>query len=521
MVHTAALLRRLRIRAGSEQLVRQLLGNRVLGSLALLFDRFRVARVAAGGLALALLALSLSCQAPVLSQDGQLVFSEGGQRGASVLTANGVQFIDRSARPTPKLRTSAYEAWEPPTGFLLPASGVLTQRSRPVSVPGRGVGFVLRASDAYAPTWGGEVLLRIDVEVPVEAFPELRSQLRVPAELVLIVDFSNRSGLELVYTALEQLGGRDRVSVLDARRNQRLVPPLPGTHRALIAGAIEQNLNVEYAGPGELEAALEVARAHLAPTRGQPIGERPVRRLLLLSDGIGFATARGLPVRKLEQIEGQLGSANLLVMATTQRAALPPQFAHTSGDLESREQALRVWLPPPGPVVIRDLEIAVDGAPAPTRILEASGADVEWGLERDSVPLGDFNLGESRTEMLRVSVPHWVDGQPLALKFSARYRAQDQASYSRSRATLGLRYTNDIEILADRRHGDVIAYASALAMVRRLERVFQGRDVERLGGLESVVLWQAKGLDLLAKSSRDASLAEQAELLRILLEATR
>src|SRR5690606_28337007 len=152
-----------------------------------------------------------------------------------------------------------------------------------------------------------------------EAFPELRSQLRVPAELVLIVDFSNRSGLELVYTALEQLGGRDRVSVLDARRNQRLVPPLPGTHRALIAGAIEQNLNVEYAGPGELEAALEVARAHLAPTRGRPIGERPVRRLLLLSDGIGFATARGLPVRKLEQIEGQLGSANLLVMATTQR----------------------------------------------------------------------------------------------------------------------------------------------------------------------------------------------------------
>src|SRR5690606_18215080 len=128
------------------------------------------------------------------------------------------------------------------------------------------------------------------------------------------------------------------------------------------------------------------------------------------------------------------------------------------------------------------------------------------GLERDSVPLGDFNLGESRTEMLRVSLPHWVDGQPLALKFRARYRAQGQPTYSRSQATLGLRYTNDIEVLANRRHGDVIAYAYALAMVRRLERVFQGSDVERLGGLESVVLWQAKGMDLLAKSSGDSSL---------------
>ncbi len=464
---------------------------------------------------LLLLALSVGCAAPVLSQDGQLVFSEGGQRGASVLTANGVQFIDRSTRPSPTLRTSAYQAWEPPTGFLLPASGVLTERSRPISVPGRGVSFVLRSSDAYAPTWGGELLLRLDVAVPVEAYPELRSHIRIPTELVLIVDFSNTDGTSLVYEVLEQLGARDRVSVLDARRNQRLVPPLPGTHRALIAGAIEQNLAFEHAGRTELDAALDVARAQFG-------SQRAARRLLVLSDGIGFATSRGVPVRKLEQLARQIGAANVLVLATTERAALPvAPFVRAGGDLDARAQVLRDWLPPPGPVVIRDLEIEIDGAPAPARVLEASGADVEWGLERDVVPLGDFNLGESRTEMLRVSLPNWVSGQPFTLRFRARYRAHGQTAYSRSRATLGLRYTDDIEVLGDRRHGDVIAYASALAMVRRLERVFQGSDVERLGGLEGTVLWQAKGLDLLAKSSGDRSLADQAELLRTLVRATR
>jgi hypothetical protein len=266
----------------------------------------------------------------------------------------------------------------------------------------------------------------------------------------------------------------------------------------LIAGAIEQNLAFEHAGRTELDAALDVARAQFG-------SQRAARRLLVLSDGIGFATSRGVPMRKLEQLARQIGAANVLVLATTERAALPvAPFVRAGGDLDARAQVLRDWL-----------------APAPARVLEASGADVEWGLERDVVPLGDFNLGESRTEMLRVSLPNWVSGQPFTLRFRARYRAHGQTAYSRSRATLGLRYTDDIEVLGDRRHGDVIAYASALAMVRRLERVFQGSDVERLGGLEGTVLWQAKGLDLLAKSSGDRSLADQAELLRTLVRATR
>ncbi|MGE0327295.1 MAG: hypothetical protein AB7K71_13630 [Polyangiaceae bacterium] len=450
----------------------------------------------------------------MLSQDGQLVFSEGGQRGATVLTANGVQFIDRSEPPQPVRRTSAFEPWEPPTGFLLPANGVLTRRSKPISVAGRGVSFVVRTSDVYAPTWGGELLLRVDVVVPARAFPQLGAELRSPTEMILVVDFSNPEALDLVYTALEELGARDRVMVLDARRNQRLVPLLPGTHRALIAGAVEQNLAHPHPARGALYAALETARKEL---RGK--GKRG--RVLLISDGIGFADTRGgIPERALSELRRELAD-RVLVVAADEHAQFPGDAAAVRGGLEQRLDALVDWLPPPGPVVIRDLTLELTSAPAPLRILEASGADVEWGLEADRLPLGDFNLGESRTEVLRVAIPEWHEGQPLTVRLKADYRVEGLSKHSRSSLNLGLRYSQDIELLANERNGDVIAYASGLAMVRRLERVFQGSDVDRLGGLKGIVEWQAKSLQKMARVSRDPSLAQQAEVLETLLEATR
>ncbi|MCA9628859.1 MAG: VWA domain-containing protein [Myxococcales bacterium] len=457
--------------------------------------------------------LLLGCAAPVLSQDGQLVFSEGGQRGASVLTANGVQFIDRGERPQPTRRSSAFEPWVPPTGFLLPANGVLTRRSKPISVAGRGVSFVVRTSDVYAPTWGGELLLRVDVMVPAQAFPHLQSELRSPTEMVLVVDFSNPEALELVYTALEQLGAKDRVMVLDARRNQRLVPLLPGTHRALIAGAVEQNLTHPGAPRSALYGALEAASSQL-----RAAGHRG--RALIISDGIGFSETRGgVPERALDALQRQLGE-RLLLIAADEHSAFPSRALVASGGLEQRLETLVDWLPPPGPVVIHDLTLELTSAPAPMRILEASGSEVEWGLEADRIPLGDFNLGESRTEVLRVSIPEWLEGQPLVLKLRASYRVEGRRGYSRSRLNLGLRYSEDIELLANERNGDVIAYASGLAMVRRLERVFQGSDVDRLGGLTGVVQWQARSLERMARVSRDPSLAQQAEVLHTLLEAT-
>src|SRR3954471_12185342 len=84
------------------------------------------------------------CAAPALSQDGQLVFTEpGGRRGASVLTANGVQFMDSTDLPRPVERRSANDPWQAPTGFLLPRDGVWRETSSPVPIQGHGLGVVL------------------------------------------------------------------------------------------------------------------------------------------------------------------------------------------------------------------------------------------------------------------------------------------------------------------------------------------------------------------------------------------
>src|SRR3954465_2061357 len=104
--------------------------------------------------AVLLAAASAGCEAPFLAKDGQLVFAErGGRRGASVITANGVEFMDADDIPSPILRRSVTEAWRAPTGFLLPSDGVWRESSRPVPIEGRGVGIVPRSSDTLVPSW--------------------------------------------------------------------------------------------------------------------------------------------------------------------------------------------------------------------------------------------------------------------------------------------------------------------------------------------------------------------------------
>src|SRR3954471_6411424 len=78
--------------------------------------RRRTARARVGIIG-ALVAVT-GCAAPVLSRDGQLVFSQGGAHGASVITAHGVEFLDRTEIPQPVVRRSVNEPWRPATGFL-------------------------------------------------------------------------------------------------------------------------------------------------------------------------------------------------------------------------------------------------------------------------------------------------------------------------------------------------------------------------------------------------------------------
>ena len=72
---------------------------------------------AAAVAAAAVLALGAGCERPVLSRDGQLVFQQKGAHGATVITANGVEFLDRAEIPQPVVRRSADEPWRPATGM--------------------------------------------------------------------------------------------------------------------------------------------------------------------------------------------------------------------------------------------------------------------------------------------------------------------------------------------------------------------------------------------------------------------
>src|ERR1700691_1520778 len=101
--------------------------------------------------AVAVLALGAGCERPLLSRDGQLVFQQKGAHGASVITANGVEFLDRAELPQPVVRRSTDEPWRPATGFLLPSDGVWRKTAVPVAVEGRGLAVVLRSSDVLIP----------------------------------------------------------------------------------------------------------------------------------------------------------------------------------------------------------------------------------------------------------------------------------------------------------------------------------------------------------------------------------
>ena len=54
------------------------------------------------------------------------------------------------------------------------------------------------------------------------------------------------------------------------------------------------------------------------------------------------------------------------------------------------------------------------GVPAPTHVLEATSGDTVWTLDGGDLSLGALHAGETRTEVLRITVPPWA----LPPKFS-------------------------------------------------------------------------------------------------------
>src|SRR6185437_11758674 len=162
-----------------------------------------------------------ACAHPVVARDGKLVFQQGGGHGAAVMTANGLEYHDNADEP-----------WRAPIGFILPADGRFTETSKPHVLATPGLAIVLRPSDTLVPSWGGEVLVRVDVIAPAA-----EGTARWGENVAIVIDGEGSDTTTLVDAALAQLAGRDRVTILDAHGARLIVPTMPASHRSMAIAA--------------------------------------------------------------------------------------------------------------------------------------------------------------------------------------------------------------------------------------------------------------------------------------------
>ncbi|HEY3821879.1 MAG TPA: hypothetical protein VGL81_32155 [Polyangiaceae bacterium] len=434
-----------------------------------------------------LLALTCGCARPFLARDGTLVFQEKGAHGASVLTANGLEFHDVTDVPKRVVVRDPYEPWRAPLGFLVPASGRFTKTSTPTLVATPGLAIVLRPSDTRVPSWGGEMLVRVDVLAP--AAP---GTARWGEDVAIVLDGRGADTGALAEAALSRLGGRDRVVVVDAAGAHVVVPPMPASNRSLILAAIERR--VASPPDARIDPARAVAKALEVLTRGT------LRRVLVLSEA-------GVDARD-EALRG-LGDE-----------MVPLSVVSTRGDdLDARRGYIEAFVPASGDTAFRDVVLGFEGTPAPSHVLEASGGDARWELEGGDLALGDVRAGDERAEVVRVTIPAWTAGEAFTLHVAVRFDDVARNGEHRTmKVDLPCTYDDDVVRLAESRHGDVIAYASALATLARLDATFLGGG-QTPGDLRPIALMHARSLGLLARDMHDPAAAAQAALLEALLSA--
>lgn len=466
---------------------------------------------------LALLTVGLAgaaCAPPVVARDGTVVVQEQGAHGAAVMTAHGVEYRDQTDLPKRVVVKDANAPWRAPVGFILPANGRFTQTSHPTLLTAPGLGISMRPSDTRVPSWGGEVLVRIDL-----LSPPAPGATREPAQAVFVVDGAGEEASPLTDAALRQLGGKDHITVIDVRGAHVVVPTMPASHRSLSSAALMKRLTQPRTDPADLAASLDRARAAAGATGG--------RLVVLFTDGESGKKLDAAGTAALHAL-GQSG-IQVLVVATTARTnfdALNALVAEASGTLvsdetlEGRMRTLREDLPAPGPVLFGDVTLTFEGTPAPSHVLEASGGDVRWRLDAGELALGDVVAGEMRTEVVRVTVPAWVPGEKFSFGVTAHVVDPSHNGDRRDfKAEIPCIYDSDLARIAASRHGDVIAYASALATMSRLDEAFVGPGVERAGGLRALAEMHASSMTLLARDMHDPQIAEQAEILTALLQA--
>ena len=291
--------------------------------------------------------------------------------------------------------------------------------------------------------------------------------------MLLVVDGRGGDTLALAQAALEQLAGRDRVAVWDTAGARSLLPFLPASNRSMVLAALEKTLKKPVNAPVDLGTTLERAVASVPKTPA-------VARVLVLTSGASDPYDKAVA----KALDG-LGKTRLSAVGTTRvtdygrisaLTALSGGVASAAADLDSRIEAVREAVPVSGETAFRDVRLTFEGTPAPSHVLEATGGEVRWRLDAGELALGDVRAGEARTELLRVTVPQWVPGERFY--FTVTATLTEGTSRRSFAANVPCVYDDDIERIAKSRHGDVIAYASAMATLKRLDAAFTGDKVK-------------------------------------------
>lgn len=410
-----------------------------------------------------------------------------------MLTANGLEYRDREDVPERVVVRDPNEPWRAPIGFILPKDGRFTVASVPHVLATSGLAIVLRPSDTRVPSWGGEVLIRVDVIAPAA-----EGTARWGENVAIVIDGDGPDAVLLADTALAQLAGRDRVTILDAHGARTIVPLMPASNRSMVVAALSTHLKRRARPARELGRAVREAGAAIG-------GAKDVTQRVLILGEAAIDNAGIEEVAKLTERGVQVAKV----------ATRGPE-----DDRDERIEAVRSAIPQAGVTTFRDVRLTFQGAPAPSHVLEASGGDARWMLDGGVLALGNVRAGEARTEVLRVSVPAWVPGE--AFRFTVTAHVDDLAwgGPREFSADVPCVYDDDIETIAKSRHGDVIAYSSALATLRRLDKAFVGDEVDRAGGLRRVAELHAKSMQLLARDTKDFATQEQADMLAALLKTT-
>ena len=406
-----------------------------------------------------------------------------------MVTANGVEFHDANELPERLVVRDPYEPWRAPVGFLVPASGRFTKTSTATRVSGDGLSVVLRPSDTRVPAWGGEMMVRVDI-----AALAAEGAARWGLDVAIVIDGRGEDVRALCEAAIAQLGARDRVVVVDTAGERIVVPTMPASNRSLALSAVDRRLSRPAPARGDRARSIRVALGALSGAAA--------RRVLVLgdaraSDGPLDDDGDDVPIRVVETDPG------------------------AKAVLADRTRTVQEFIPAAGTPAFGDVELAFDATPAPSHVLEASGGDARWQPEGGILALGDVRAGDERSEVVRVTIPSWTAGETFVLHVEATFIDLGRNERRSMRAELPCVYDDDIARLADSRHGDVIAYASALATLARLDAAIFGGNRARAEELLPFAKMHARSLALLARDMHDPAAAAQAALLEALLTAAR